>query len=43
MGTTGQRCTTLRHLFMHESVYDQIVPQLNTAYEHVSPINPLTG
>ncbi len=28
MGTAGQRCTTLRRLFVHESVYDQLVPRL---------------
>jgi aldehyde dehydrogenase (NAD+) len=25
MGTAGQRCTSLRRLFVHESVYDQLV------------------
>ena len=28
MGTAGQRCTTLRRLFVHESVYDKFVPRL---------------
>ena len=28
MGTAGQRCTTLRRLFVHESVYDALVPRL---------------
>src|SRR6201999_4546812 len=28
MGTAGQRCTTLRRLIVHESVYDNVVPQL---------------
>ncbi|WP_156941750.1 aldehyde dehydrogenase family protein [Aminobacter sp. J41] len=41
MGTAGQRCTTLRRLFVHESVYDQIVPRLKKAYESVSVSNPL--
>lgn len=27
MGTAGQRCTTLRRLFVHESVYDALVPR----------------
>ncbi len=27
MGTAGQRCTTLRRLIVHESVYDTLVPQ----------------
>jgi len=41
MGTAGQRCTTLRRLFVHDSVYDQIVPRLKKAYESVSVGNPL--
>jgi aldehyde dehydrogenase (NAD+) len=43
MGTAGQRCTTLRRLFVHESVYDQIVPRLRKAYESVSVGDPLEG
>ncbi len=27
MGTAGQRCTTLRRLFVHESVYDELLPR----------------
>ncbi|MER9593022.1 aldehyde dehydrogenase family protein [Mesorhizobium australicum] len=41
MGTAGQRCTTLRRLFVHESVYEQLVPRLNKAYQSVSVGNPL--
>ena len=41
MGTAGQRCTTLRRLFVHESVYDDLVPRLKRAYESVSVGNPL--
>jgi len=43
MGTAGQRCTTLRRLFVHESVYDRLVPRLKKAYESVSVGNPLTS
>ncbi len=43
MGTAGQRCTTMRRLFVHESVYDQIVPALKRAYASVSVGNPLTS
>lgn len=43
MGTAGQRCTTLRRLFVHESVYDQLVPRLKKAYASVSVGNPLDG
>jgi aldehyde dehydrogenase (NAD+) len=31
MGTAGQRCTTLRRLFVHESVYADFVPRLRAA------------
>lgn len=41
MGTAGQRCTTLRRLFVHVDVYDQLVPRLKKAYESVSVGNPL--
>ncbi len=41
MGTAGQRCTTLRRLFVHESIYDAFVPRLKRAYESVSVGNPL--
>jgi aldehyde dehydrogenase (NAD+) len=40
MGTAGQRCTTLRRLFVHESVYDALVPQLVKAYGAVSIGDP---
>lgn len=41
MGTAGQRCTTLRRLFVHDSVYDQLVPRLKAAYASVSVGDPL--
>lgn len=41
MGTAGQRCTTMRRLFVHDSVYDQIVPKLIKVYNTVSIGNPL--
>ena len=28
MGTAGQRCTTLRRLIVHDSLYDRLVAQL---------------
>ena len=40
MGTAGQRCTTLRRLFVHESVYDQFVPKLVRAYASVKVGDP---
>ncbi len=41
MGTAGQRCTTMRRLFVHDSVYDALVPRLIAAYAKVSVGNPL--
>ena len=41
MGTVGQRCTTLRRAFIHEDVYDELVPQLRSAYQSASIGNPL--
>src|SRR5690606_25722588 len=41
MGTAGQRCTTLRRLFVHESVYDAFAARLKQAYASVSVGNPL--
>ena len=35
MGTAGQRCTTLRRLIVHESIYDTLVPQLKKVYATV--------
>jgi aldehyde dehydrogenase (NAD+) len=41
MGTAGQRCTSLRRLFVHNSVYGDFVRRLERAYETVSVGNPL--
>jgi aldehyde dehydrogenase (NAD+) len=41
MGTAGQRCTSLRRLFVHASVYDELLPRLRKAYGSVSIGNPL--
>ncbi|KZL19507.1 putative aldehyde dehydrogenase AldA [Pseudovibrio axinellae] len=35
MGTCGQRCTTLRRLITHDSVYDALIPRLIKAYSSV--------
>jgi aldehyde dehydrogenase (NAD+) len=40
MGTAGQRCTTLRRLIVHESVYDQLVPKLAKVYANVTIGDP---
>ncbi|MBK7195751.1 MAG: aldehyde dehydrogenase family protein [Myxococcales bacterium] len=40
MGTAGQRCTTLRRLFVHADVYDALVPRLIKAYASVKVGDP---
>ncbi len=40
MGTAGQRCTTLRRLLVHESIYDTLVPRLKQVYSSVSVGDP---
>ncbi|WP_188515707.1 L-piperidine-6-carboxylate dehydrogenase [Alsobacter metallidurans] len=40
IGTAGQRCTTLRRLFVHESIYDQLVPRLKSVYGSVKIGDP---
>ncbi|MBS1165106.1 MAG: putA [Proteobacteria bacterium] len=40
MGTAGQRCTTLRRLFVHDSVYDSLLPRLRKAYASVTIGDP---
>lgn len=41
VGTCGQRCTSTRRLFVHETVYDSLVPRLKAAYSSVTIGNPL--
>ncbi|NCG12436.1 MAG: aldehyde dehydrogenase family protein, partial [Planctomycetia bacterium] len=40
-GTSGQRCTTTRRLFIHESVADELEAQLISAYGQVTIGDPL--
>jgi aldehyde dehydrogenase (NAD+) len=35
MGTAGQRCTTLRRLLVHDSLYDKLLPRLKQIYKSV--------
>jgi len=35
IGTCGQRCTSLRRLFLHESVYDKFLDRMVKAYPKV--------
>jgi aldehyde dehydrogenase (NAD+) len=41
VGTAGQRCTTTRRLFVHESRYDEVVAKLISAYRQIRIGNPL--
>jgi len=41
MGTVGQRCTSLRRAFIHESIYDELLPKLKAAYQSARIGNPL--
>ncbi|HEX8625025.1 MAG TPA: aldehyde dehydrogenase family protein [Allosphingosinicella sp.] len=41
VGTAGQRCTTLRRLFVQEEVYEALVPRLRQIWEAVPVGNPL--
>lgn len=43
VGTAGQRCTSTRRLFVHQSIYPSVVEQLVHAYEQITigdPLNP---
>jgi aldehyde dehydrogenase (NAD+) len=41
MGTAGQRCTSLRRLFVHETIYDRLVPRLKQIWSGVRVGDPL--
>ena len=41
VGTAGQRCTSLRRLFIHESIYDTLVPALKKIWSGLPIGNPL--
>jgi aldehyde dehydrogenase (NAD+) len=41
VGTAGQRCTTTRRLFVHESIYDKLIPSLVSAYKKITIGDPL--
>jgi aldehyde dehydrogenase (NAD+) len=43
VGTAGQRCTTLRRLFVHDDVYERLTPRLKTIWANVAVGNPLEG
>jgi len=40
-GTAGQRCTTMRRLIVHESVVDELLDRVTSAYQRLPVGNPL--
>lgn len=40
IGTSGQRCTSLRRLFLHESIYDDFLERMVAAYQTISIGDP---
>ena len=43
VGTAGQRCTTLRRLFIHNSIKDNVVERVKKSYASISIGNPMKG
>lgn len=41
VGTAGQRCTTTRRLFVHESLYAKLIQSLQKAYKKITIGDPL--
>jgi aldehyde dehydrogenase (NAD+) len=41
VGTAGQRCTSTRRLFVHQSLYKNVVEQLTHAYKQITIGDPL--
>jgi aldehyde dehydrogenase (NAD+) len=41
VGTAGQRCTSLRRIFVHEDIKDALLPKLKAAYASVPVGDPL--
>jgi aldehyde dehydrogenase (NAD+) len=41
IGTAGQRCTTLRRLFVHDNLYETVIERLKRVYQSVSIGTPL--
>lgn len=42
VGTAGQRCTTLRRIIVHESIYQDLIVKLNRVYKQIRIGNPFT-
>ncbi|MET0389455.1 MAG: aldehyde dehydrogenase family protein [Polyangiales bacterium] len=43
VGTAGQRCTSLRRLFVHESIHDRVLTELRAAYGGLPIGSPLAA
>ena len=41
VGTCGQRCTSLRRIFLHESIYDAFVARMVKSYKNVVIGDPM--
>lgn len=41
VGTAGQRCTSTRRILVHDSIYDQLVPALKSAYAGIRVGHPM--
>lgn len=41
IGTAGQRCTSTRRLIIHESVYNEVIDKITSAYSQIKIGNPL--
>lgn len=41
VGTAGQRCTSMRRLFVHDDIYDHLLTPLKAAYASISVGDPL--
>lgn len=41
VGTAGQRCTSMRRLFVHDDIYEELLTPLKAAYDSISVGDPL--
>ena len=41
VGTAGQRCTSLRRLIVHQSIHEEVITRLESAYQGINIGNPL--
>jgi aldehyde dehydrogenase (NAD+) len=41
VGTAGQRCTSLRRLLVHKSIYQEVITRLQNAYKQITVGDPL--